>query len=374
MEKQLIYKADQRDNFSLNLLFLYIVMKPFYFLQSGGLQIADVFLICLFIFLLINPRGFKIQDWVTLLFLLALFFVITAVSGIWTIITEDLAVLMPILFLLFNLFLFLCASHIINTNPNAKKYILWAVMISVFLQCLLIPISFTPTFRQSLFFNNPNQLGYWSVLCASLFLFLVQDVKINKYVYVAFTGTVIMLAGLSLSKAAMLAIFILYFVYYGGRPIVALFFMICLIGVFIFGSEIEQVSNVIDRLSDLGSAGDDNASGRGYNRIWERPDFAWLGQGEGALDRFGESHEIHSTVGTLFFSYGPIGLFIFLAIFIRFVFTKGIVSVLPFIPVFAYSLTHQGFRFSLFWLLLSLVSTFKNENEIKKDKAVAQIS
>ena len=121
----------------------------------------------------------------------------------------------------------------------------------------------------------------------------------------------------------------------------------------------------------MGSAGDDNASGRGYNRIWEWPEYAWLGNGEGALERFGEDHEIHSTMGTLFFSYGPIGLFLFLTIFIRFFFTKGLASVLPFIPIFAYSLTHQGYRFSLFWLLLSLVSTYKYKQ--KTEATVAQL-
>ena len=62
-------------------------------------------------------------------------------------------------------------------------------------------------------------------------------------------------------------------------------------------------------------------------------------------------------MGMLFFSYGPIGIFIFIAIFVKLYFTRGMYSILPFLPLFAYGLTHQGFRFSFFWLLLGIVST-----------------
>jgi hypothetical protein len=371
MEKKNISQSKNTENFPLFILTIYIILKPFYLFPSGGMQIADIFLIVLFFSLIVSVKGIKIYDWATVSLLLLLFMTITIVSGLWTLITEDLRVLLPILFLLFNLILFLCVSHIVNTHPSAKKTILWAIIGSVLLQFILIPISSTPAFRQSLFFNNPNQLGYWSVLCATIFLFLVQEEKLNKYIYIMFTGVVMILAGLSLSKAAIVSIFLLYFIYYSNRPIVGILFLISIIGTFLFAGEIEQVSNVVDRLADLGSAGDDNASGRGYNRIWEWPEYAWLGNGEGALERFGEDHEIHSTMGTLFFSYGPIGLFLFLTIFIRFFFTKGLASVLPFIPIFAYSLTHQGYRFSLFWLLLSLVSTYKYKQ--KTEATVAQL-
>jgi len=308
--------------------------------------------------------GLRIGNWAITSYMYALLIVITIVSGTWTLLLSDLDLLMPILFFLFNLFLFLITCHVITTNPNGRLYILWAVILSAALQVVLIPFSFDELSRQTLFFNNPNQLGYWATISACLFLYIAQKEELSKLVYVIFTVLIFILAGLSLSKAAMISIIILYFTYYVKKPFVGIILLMGLSTAIIFASEVEQVSNIIDRISSIGASNDDNAAGRGYHRIWTEPENLIFGNGEGGLYRFDQSfnnlmghHEIHSTMGMLFFSYGPIGIFIFIAIFVKLYFTRGMYSILPFLPLFAYGLTHQGFRFSFFWLLLGIVST-----------------
>ncbi len=367
---QCIKKNEKGLSLGIILLALYIILKPFYFFPSGGFQLADIFLIILFFSILFGMPGLIINNYDIMSYMLALAIVITFVSGVWALILSDTKLLMPILFFVFNLFLFLSVSHILTTNKNSAKYILYAVIAAVFLQLLLLPISMTGFSRQILFFNNPNQLGYWSILSASLFLYLVQKVEISKTLYILFTGGVLILAGLSLSKAAIVSLFLLYFLYYGNRPIVGIMFAAAIVLVFIFASELELVSNVIDRLNAIGTGNDDNAEARGYDRIWNFPEYLWFGNGEGAIKRFGAIHELHSTLGMLFFSYGPFGIFVFIAIFIRLLFTRGIEAVLPFIPLFAYSLTHQGFRFSLFWLVLAVVSTKYLGNNIINNNTI----
>ncbi|MDG1858365.1 MAG: hypothetical protein P8I94_04635, partial [Emcibacteraceae bacterium] len=160
-----------------------------------------------------------------------------------------------------------------------------------------------------------------------------------------------------------------YILYYGKRPFVSVLLLLSLSAIVIFATEIEQISNAVDRLNSIGSSNDDNAAGRGYHRIWEESHYLLIGSGEGGLYRFYQGfksvmafHELHSTLGMLFFSYGPLGLFIFIAIFIKLFISKGWYAVLPFLPLFAYGLTHQGFRFSFFWMLLSIVSTSYNKS------------
>ena len=99
---------------------------------------------------------------------------------------------------------------------------------------------------------------------------------------------------------------------------------------------------------------------RGYSRILEFPEYILLGAGEGARYRFGDrhSHELHSTFGTLLFSYGVPGLLLFLGtlwmILRRKVFSIWVLASAPLV----YSLTHQGMRMTWFWIFLLLVAFY----------------
>ena len=52
---------------------------------------------------------------------------------------------------------------------------------------------------------------------------------------------------------------------------------------------------------------------RGYNRIYEYPEQILLGAGERGRWRFGpgHEHELHSSFGTVLFSYGIVGFVLF---------------------------------------------------------------
>ena len=353
---------EKKSNVPLILLGIYIILKPFYFFPSGNPQIADLVLVILALNVLIHPVGLRIVNIDISILLLLLLVIISLVSGVWAILLSDQSIIMPILFFLLNLMLFMIVLHIIENNENALQFIFWSVTIAVLLQILLLQISFAEFKRQELFFNNPNQLGYWSVLSAAMFLYLSQKMQISFILKVFFAAFVLIAAGLSLSKAAIISIVLLYLIYNSRNPIVIVLFIASLIGLVIFASEVEQVSNVIDRIASIGSSNDDNIEGRGFERLWKYPDYIWFGNAEGGYYRFEnligimKDSEIHSTLGMLFFSYGPLGISIFMLIFLRNIQKRGLETAIPFIPVFAYSMTHQGFRFSLFWLLLALVT------------------
>jgi len=99
---------------------------------------------------------------------------------------------------------------------------------------------------------------------------------------------------------------------------------------------------------------------RGYDRIWNNPEYLVYGSGEGGFKRFKETtligaHEIHSSVGTLFFCYGFTGAIIF-GIFVIVALRGSEFRVwLLVMPAFAYGMTHQGLRSTLLWVLLATV-------------------
>jgi hypothetical protein len=110
---------------------------------------------------------------------------------------------------------------------------------------------------------------------------------------------------------------------------------------------------------------------RGYDRIVNHPEFWFFGAGEGSFQRFESvlGGEIHSSWGTIFFSYGLIGTLLFLLFFLNvFKYKKNFFY---FMPIFFYGLTHQGLRSTQFWILLFI---FYELYEIKTSRSYEKIA
>ncbi len=88
-----------------------------------------------------------------------------------------------------------------------------------------------------------------------------------------------------------------------------------------------------------------------------------VGAGEGATWRFSGSfanphigdREMHSTLGTVLFSYGAVGFALF-AVTMALIFRPAPwAHILYSLPIWAYGVTHQGLRFATFWVFFALV-------------------
>jgi hypothetical protein len=84
-----------------------------------------------------------------------------------------------------------------------------------------------------------------------------------------------------------------------------------------------------------------------------------LGGGEGAAERWDsslEEAEMHSSWGTILFSYGIPGVILMAAFLWRLVPRLGLASLIPFSAVFLYGITHMGLRFVPMWILFGLIA------------------
>jgi hypothetical protein len=103
------------------------------------------------------------------------------------------------------------------------------------------------------------------------------------------------------------------------------------------------------------STTDDYLTDRGIERMFEHPEYMFVGAGEGSFLRFHPRKlEIHSSAATLLFSYGIVGTGLFLVFLHLLSVTAGPRLTLLMIPVLSYSLFHQGMRARPFWLLLAV--------------------
>jgi hypothetical protein len=225
-------------------------------------------------------------------------------------------------------------------------------------------------------FNNPNQLGYFAVCLFSITSLLYLSGYLQPIVLICIAFVSLALAILSLSKAAMISVFL---------PFVALGFVlarpkkkkglvgpavalgVAALGYFLISAGPLGDTVFVQRLSALGTHSDDSLAGRGYTIILEASALEVLfGLGAEETSRIysegkdvHKMHEVHSTVFSFFVTYGIVGGLLFLSIMLLWVAKvfrgSGLIGLVCITgPPLAYGLTHNGSRFTLFWMLVAL--------------------
>jgi len=232
-------------------------------------------------------------------------------------------------------------------------------------------------FRAPGTFNNPNQLGYWAILLGCCYLVLKQDQKMNAVDFVVLCGMGYLTIE-SLSKAAMLSFVLLLLVgvvfQRMTRPLKLLFLALVFGGTaaLLLDSTVGDrlfsvgiVERVDQRFEELSSDTNSAPGARGYDRIWNYPEHLLLGAGEGASERFraserfydpsAASRELHSTLGTVLFSYGLVGFSLFVGLIVMVFRRAPLAHKLYSLPIWTYGLTHQGLRDTMLWVFFGIV-------------------
>lgn len=343
---------------------LSLVLCPFYVFKSGLPQPADA--IALLVLPLLVRRGFPTLPESLRRPLIALgIFVghVVVVNLVWGLLLIDYDVrkvgaLGFAAFYLFNGYMvFVSVLLFAKHGPRFLTATVWATAVGVWVQVALFMVRGGSTgFRESLFFNNPNQLGYYALIAASLIAFGFQRGRLPSGLAAASLASCALFSALSLSKAAMLGTVIVAAVATLRRPIL----LVLTCGIVLLGAQLRDPTDLIDRIeyriSDMGDQGDDNLEGRGYSRIERHPQYLVLGAGEVGHDRHGDfGGELHSSWATVLFSYGVVGLGLLLHFLFRALRLVRPMDLLFLAPVAFFGLTHNGLRFRLFWVFLGFV-------------------
>jgi hypothetical protein len=220
-------------------------------------------------------------------------------------------------------------------------------------------------------FSNPNQLGYWALCVGSCWMAACGSERL-RWPDVAMLGAVISIAMASLSKAAMIGtvVFAVSAIWFQGMSLKLRICTatLCLAGLIAAAPQMAAVverivtTDAAERLANIGRQKDDSAEERGYDRIWLHPEYLVLGAGEGAYGRFTRSAaagtEMHSTFGTVLYSYGIIGAALF-ALLLFGVFRRAQLRHFAYaFPLVLYGLTHQGLRTTMVWVFMGLVLSY----------------
>lgn len=353
----IVYKLERMKLSSvfLGIWFVSVLISPIYVLPSGLPQPADALAALLMpgVFLLYGlwwPRPVRKPLALLALFVYWVLFVNTG----WAFYTLEKDLLLSSAYYVFNfLVVLLCMTLYSRLGDRFLRTTMAATILSVFMVVALSFVLKGGAERQTVTFNNPNQLGYFALLSASIVYLGARLLPTNRTIVAAALACCAYLAAISLSKAAMIALalfFVLISIRYPKYAVIISVIALALYAVDFHESPL--AAKVTHRLSTIGADHDDNIAGRAYDRILKYPQYIVLGAGEGAYDRFEGSIEIHSSLGTVVFSYGLVGTILFFGALASIAIRMGMSNALALLPPLAYGLTHHGLRFTHFWILL----------------------
>ena len=366
-------RPQQRSFFYGSVVFLYLLLSPFYIFPSGLPQFADIvllggmFILCIGLILNFKPAVQK--SYVVLFGFIAYAAVINLLNYIHY---NDGRFLFAIAFYGFNALTFVFVSIIfMRYTKQAAHWARMAIYIVIVFEIaflIFLPEIFS---RSRGTFNNPNQLSYWALLSAIMILLLRrgQPLKFTDYLALFACGFIqteaLSKAGIIMFCVLMMTAFFTQMVGKRARIIVLMAACVGVVAVIAKPSALQKlysnatnVQSAVSRVGMIGQESDDSLEGRGYDRIWRFPEFVMLGAGEGAHYRFhprGQNKELHSGIATLLFAYGIIGAGLF-GFFLYTLFNRKPIYMLMFLMVtMGYGLTHQNLRFTHFWFVLGMV-------------------
>lgn len=219
-------------------------------------------------------------------------------------------------------------------------------------------------YRGQLFFNSPNQLGYYALLAAGMIALLQRRCQFGLlWASVALTGCAY-LALLSASRAALGGIAILFFLLVFSSPRVIIIASLAAVGLLTIGGPISHaIDTVEERVVRNRHPQTSFIEERGYDRIWEHKEYLLLGAGEGDVARFRDTPlspgEVHSSFATVLFSYGILGMVIFATFLWRVLLGASLRASVMLLPTLAYTLAHNGLRFTMLWVSLAIFVALK---------------
>lgn len=348
------------------LLLLGAALLPVYVFGSGGIQPTHMVLATFSVLMLLSG-GIPLTFWS--ISLLAVVLHSFAVESVYAVMGGEPRFLINSVFFLYN---FMLAGAIYqHVRRHGPAVLVPGILIATVIALATILASGVDLRemggegRATGTFNNPNQLGYFSVCLLSLAYLLYRDGRMGYWVTAAVFAVSLFLAISSLSKAAMIANFVVIVLALKpatsrnaliGWSVAALAGILILFRLYQNGAFDEFL--FMERLANMANERDSSLESRGYFAFLDGNILQVLfGLGTQRVNEI-VGHEVHSTLGSVLNNYGLIGLSLFsaalaawgLRLWRAYGFT-GFFCLTA--PSMLYGITHNGTRFTIFWLLFA---------------------
>ncbi len=351
----------------------FVFCIPFYVFPSGLPQPGDFLMLLLVPLALYGWKGrlpgvFARPFRVLLLFVLWVVIVQyswAAILGNWGFHGKDTFILFAVYYV-FNAAVMLASMILYQRHGDPfLRLTTWFLLASIGVQVVGSFFTYYNQYRDRVFFNNPNQLGYYAVLAACMMGLLQRKLRLGFWITVSGLLGCLYLGLVSASRAAAGGAAVILVVTLVANPKIVIAAIPLIGGLLLTGPvaraiEATERRVAVDQFPEMSFLEE-----RGWGRIYDNPEYVILGAGEGGTGRFRDSvigtHEIHSSAGMIIFSYGLVGTFLFLWFSWRVLQGSRLAAALMLTPIFAFSFAHHGLRDSMLWMVLAIFLMLKYE-------------
>ena len=365
------------------LLCLTFLTLPIYYFPSGGVQFSDFAIITLFLYLVFFETRFLLRFPKKFIYPFLPFIFWSATIGLTYQAFDNSTLVytknsLYVAYGFFLLFIFTVVFAKLNLSENRLLFLL--LLVSFAYPLLMSDINFSG--RNTLSFNNPNQLGYFAVCIISfilIYLSFIRNLNLSltstDIIWVALIAILSnFLSYLSASRASLLSIIIAngligYFILASSnvkkRIFIILLSLFVILNIFVFilfnntrVDESQLYDGTFARLKSkkLFDFSDFKKRTLGFFKF---DDITAILIGSGGKIEDHLDFEVHNTALNILKNYGLIGgLLLFGAALIYLLILRpNLVSILCLMPIFIYNMTHYGFRFRAFWLSIGFFTS-----------------
>ena len=370
-------------------LYLFLLLKPFYFFESGSLQIGDfVFLSTIPVFLLISRKNRT--DLIKLItknrFFILFIFSAISINILYFIQYSSFDFLKSSLYYIYNFSIILEFSFLFLKDKNSLVTINKIMKINLVVQSFILVTGigrYYDSFRYMGTFNDPNQFAYF-ILISYSFIYLLSYMENKKSLLWILVSLILIVASGSTGMLLGLCTFIVLYVIKNRKHIMIFFqskkrqlLLICaiifLLAPFVYlilprhylaSRKIFNIDHVTERVEQKIDKASNHSKlnlfeERGYDRIYYYPYYVFFGAGQGADSRWAKAtlqNEIHATFPSILFYYGIIPLIILLYWIYSHLKNLDKSRKVIYIALFIESFTLLNQRQPLFWLIIILGS------------------
>lgn len=378
------------------LFLLFLLLKPFYWFSSGGLQIADVFFILSFgLYVLFVKKGEKISIENNDKWLLYFVVCIVAINLFYGVLHGETNFIQASMYYVYNLLVVLIFRAYAEERDTFLVNVARICKVNLVLQLFLYITGIGRYFAASRYmgtFNDPNQMAFF-VYISLMMAFLISRIRGGKLslVYHVIAMALIFLT----ASAGMLMGMVLFYglealpkvrilaqrqhsvraILIGTAFLAALVLFSPEIGDYIVDvSESSIVERAEEKLSriDESAAGPTNIEERGIDRLYLYPEKLLYGAGEGFHERFEQSYldgEVHSTLLSVLFYYGVLPTAALLYWIYKNIGRLSAGNVAVVLSLFLESLTLLNQRQSLFWMIFVLLNVLYKKQTAETETA-----
>jgi hypothetical protein len=368
---------------------LFVFLIPFYVFSSGLPQPGDLLLVPLALLALRAWNGRLDRSARRPLSTLLVFTLwVILVDWGWAVFEGNFGLFGPNTFLLFPVYYIYNTLVFLIVCVLYQRYgarFLWLTLNVVFVTVLVqaaasLLLHREHAFRGAGFFNNPNQLGFFALVSASILALGKRGLGFGSIKTAIGLATCSYLALLSASRAAVIGSAILFALTVVANPRRIVVVGLVVAGLAAIGGPLsDALDETQQRLTANRYPQFSFFEERGYDRILANKQYWFLGAGEGGTGRFVDTTligatEIHSSLGTIFFCYGIVGIAVFLAFLLRVVEGASLRSMFMLIPALSYTIAHQGLRSTPVWILFGVFVCIKQLQRAASAQTVDRVA